>query len=185
MIMSAQHAVTTIQDLLALPDDGLRHELLDGEHVVTPSPTVRHQVLVCRLLDVLEASFGSSGVTALLSPSDIHLGPRTLVQPDLFAIRVPEDWSRASSEEIGIPQLAVEVISPASALRDRGIKRHLYLDAGVEEYWVIDIESRIIERWRAGDAGPEIAHTELRWSLTGGVSGVLTIAALFAGFVPE
>ena len=121
--MPAPHEIRTIGDLLALPEDGLRHELLDGEHVVTASPSIGHQVLVCRLLDVLEASFASSGLTALLSPADICLGPRTLVQPDLFAIRFPIDPSHATWAEVGVPPLAVEVISPASAPRDRGRPR--------------------------------------------------------------
>jgi Uma2 family endonuclease len=180
MAMSAQHAITTIEDLLALPSDGLRHELLDGDHAVTPAPSVGHQVVVVRLLSALKASFASTDLAVLASPADIHLGPRTLVQPDVFAIRLPDDWSRASWGEIGIPCLAIEVISPASARRDRGIKRDVYLSAGVEEYWIVDIDSRLVERWRAGDEKPEIAHTELRWSLRVGASGVLSVAALFA-----
>lgn len=181
MAMPAQRSVTTIEELLALPEDGRRHELLEGEHVVTPAPTVRHQVVVRRLFLALQASLTSDALTVLWSPADIHLGPRTLVQPDLFAVRTPDDWSRTNWRDIGIPLLAVEVISPTSARRDRGIKRHLYLDAGVEEYWIVDIYGRFIERWRAGDPKPAIVDTDLRWSLSIGVSGTIPVAALFDG----
>lgn len=180
MGMPAPQPVSTIEDLLALPEDGMRHELLDGEHVMTPAPAVDHQRVVQRLLVLLvEETRSRSDVEVLASPADIHLSSRTLVQPDVFiaqrdAERPAKDW-----RDVGIPLLAVEVVSPSSAAHDRGIKRRLYLDAGVEEYWIVDVDARLIERWRLGDERPEIVDRDLRWKLSVGVSGVIDVPELF------
>jgi Uma2 family endonuclease len=180
MVMPAPQPVTTIEELLALPDDGLRHELLDGEHVVTPAPALLHQRALSMLYDELHGAVARhAGLELLWSPADIRLGPRTLVQPDLFIIagdphRPPRDWT-----EVGIPLLAVEVLSPGTAARDRGKKRRLYLEAGVEEYWIVDLDARLVERWRTGDERPEMVDGVLEWRL-GGATGALEVPTLFA-----
>ncbi len=179
MAMPAPQPVTTIEELLALPDDGLRHELLDGEHVVTPAPSLNHQRVVDHLLIELSAAVADHpGLEVLTGPADIRLGPRTLVQPDLFMMasdpeHPPRDWT-----EVGTPLLAIEVLSPATAARDRGKKRRLYLEAGVEEYWIVDLDARLVERWRQGDERPEMVDGTLEWTV-GAASGTLDVAALF------
>ncbi len=180
MVMPAPQQVTTIEELLALPDDGLRHELLDGEHVVTPAPEVRHQRAVLALADVLRAGVGQrDDVEIFPVAADIRLGPRTLVQPDVFIVQSdPEqrfrDWADAPT-----PLLAAEVISPSTASYDRGKKRRLYLEAGVEEYWIVDLDARLVERWRTGDERPEIVDGNLTWSLSIGITGELDLPKLF------
>jgi hypothetical protein len=84
MRIAAPGSVTTIDELLALPDDGLRHELLDGTHVVTPAPSYPHQVVLKRLVQAIDGALGDAKVPVLWSPADIRLNPRTLVQPDLY-----------------------------------------------------------------------------------------------------
>jgi len=157
--------VTTIEELLALPDDGLRHELLDGEHVVTPAPAPRHQLV----LQEIHLVFGIAlrdrdDLLVFLSPADVVLGPRSLVQPDLFIIskdpgRPVEAWA-----EVGIPLLAVEVLSPSTASRDRGKKRRIYQRAGVGEYWIVDLDARVVERWSPLDERPEILDERIEWT---------------------
>ncbi len=181
MGMPAPNTITTIEDLLALPEDGSRHELLDGEHVVTPAPAFIHQRVHARIWKHL-ANVLSDGedIDALSSPADIYLGARTVVQPDLFVVTI--DAQRRSNvpwRDVPIPLLAVEILSPTTAARDRGKKRRLYLQAGVEEYWVVDIDARLIERWRTEDERPEIVDGELRWALSGGSSGMLDVTKLF------
>jgi Uma2 family endonuclease len=177
--MPAPQPVTTIEELLALPEDGMRHELLDGEHVVTPAPALLHQFVLGELYaELRQAVAEHAGLELFLSPADIRLGPRTLVQPDLFIIssdpeQRPREWS-----EVGIPLLAVEVLSPSTAARDRGKKRRLYLEAGVEEYWIVDLDARLVERWRQGDERPEMVDGMLEWSV-GGAAGTLDVAGLF------
>jgi len=180
MGMPATHRITTIEELLALPDDGMRHELLDGVHVVTPSPIKVHQRVVRELYEALRSSIrDNESVEIFWSPADIRLSPTTLVQPDVFIVPKPGTPSDDTWEHTSVPLLAVEVISPSTASRDRGVKRRLYLQAGVEEYWIVDIDGRVIERWHSGDARPEIIEQSLEWSLSAGVGGVIEIVSLF------
>lgn len=85
------------------------------------------------------------------SPGDVEFDDETMVQPDLFVIpgrtgRVPSSWRMMAK-----PLLAVEAISPSSARADRQEKRRTCLEEGIEEYWIVDIDSRLFERWRPGD----------------------------------
>ena len=180
MGMPAPQPVTTIEELLALPEDGMRHELLEGEHVVTPAPTHRHQRVHSYFYQALSPSLtGPTRVELLWSPADIHLGPRTLVQPDLFVLaRQPVD---TAWKDVPVSYLVIEALSPSTAARDRNKKRRIYLDAVVEEYWIVDADARVVERWRQGDARPEIVDGQLNWSLSGGVSGSIDLPRLFQG----
>ena len=180
MGMPRPQSISTIEELLALPEDGQRHELLDGEHVVTPAPSVDHQRVVGRLFMALETAIESeSRVEVLTSPADVHLSPRTLVQPDVILVRRDDERPAKEWRDVGVPLLAIEVLSRSTAARDRGTKRRLYLEAGVEEYWIVDIDARLIERWRLGDDRPEIVDGELRWELAVGASGLLKVPVLF------
>jgi Uma2 family endonuclease len=173
--------VTTIEELLALPEDGLRHELLDGVHVVTPAPRYIHQRALSELEALLRAAIsGRKDVEVIHSPADIVLGPSTLVQPDLFVIRRtpgvrPERWA-----DVGVPLLAVEILSPTTAPRDRGAKRRIYQRAAVGDYWIVDLDARLIERWRPEDARPEIADELLQWSQPGGATATLDVRGFFS-----
>ncbi len=180
MDMPAPKPITTIAELLALPEDGKRHELLDGVHVVTPTPRLMHQRVVrelSRLLD--DACEPHPDLEVFGVPGDIQLNERTVVEPDVFILlRDPEnpyqEWADAP-----VPRLVVEILSRSTAARDRGIKRRLYLEAGVEEYWIVDIDARLVERWRGDNERPEIIHETLNWSLSAGASGSIDLRALF------
>jgi Uma2 family endonuclease len=148
--------------VLALPEDGQRYELLDGELLVTPSPRPRHQVIVGEIAMRLAAYVQSAGIGRVLaSPADLFGRMGQLLQPDLFVIpsrAVPERW-----DALPDPILVVEVLSPSTARYDRGLKRRFYLRAGVPEFWIVDVDARMVERWRPGDERPEIVDGELRW----------------------
>ncbi len=179
MSMPAPQTVTTIEELLALPEDGLRHELLDGEHVMTPAPSVDHQRVLGPLSRHLaDATADHPDLEALTSPADIRLGPRTLVQPDLFIVVSDPDHRFRDWADAPIPLLAVEILSPSTAARDRGQKRRLYLEAGVEEYWIVDLDARLVERWRRGDVRPEIVEDRLDWRI-GEAGGSLQLESVF------
>ena len=158
--------ITTIEDLLALPEDGLRHEMLDGEHVVTPAPVYAHQRVLNQLQFALNTALvGRVDLQVLSSPADIVLGPRTLVQPDLFVIRVDPASPPAGWQDVDVPVLVIEILSPGTAARDRGSKRRIYQRAGVGEYWIVDLDARLIERWTPSDIRPEILDERLAWAL--------------------
>jgi len=171
--------VTTLEQLRALPDDGLRHELLEGVHVVTPAPALLHQRALVALLEQLRAALaGRKDAEPFTSPADVVLGPRTLVQPDLFVVRRTAGVPLTRWLDVGIPLLAIEILSPATASRDRGAKRRIYQRAGVAEYWIVDVDARVIERWRPEDERPEIVDETLDWGL-GGTASRLDVHALF------
>ena len=166
MAMPAPPApITTIEQLLALPEDGLRHELLDGVHAVTPAPSLPHQAVLGAVSYALQRGLeGHAQLMLLASPADIVLSPRTLVQPDLFIIRKPANIRLARWSDVGVPLLAIELLSPGTAARDRGAKRRIYQQAGVAEYWIVDLDARLVERWRPGDERPETTSGELVWA---------------------
>ena len=175
-------SVTTLDEFFALPEDNTRrHELLDGVYVVTPCPTFRHQHAVMTLWRQLMPAVAEYP-DLLLFPvlGDIVLSSRTVVQPDLFLFPKPASMD-VHWRNVERPLLAVEVLSPGNAGRDRGIKRRLYQQAGVPEYWIVDLDSRIIERWRPSDERPEILSETLSWQLTETTPPFdLDLAAFFA-----
>ena len=160
------HSVTTLDEFFALPEDkSQRQELLDGVYVVSPNPTFRHQRAVMELYYRLTRALEDHPDLLLFPlPGDIVLGPRTVVVPDLFVVPKPHSpyvhW-----RELARPILAVEVLSPGTAGRDRGIKRRLYQEAEVPEYWIVDLDSRLVERWRPEDERPEILSEILVWQV--------------------
>jgi Uma2 family endonuclease len=132
-VMAADTAFTR-EDLDALPDDGRRHELLDGAFLVTPSPGFAHQDVLMRLIDLLRPTL-PSGLVLLAGPFDVTLSDHTVVVPDLLVAPRSQFTAR---DLPGAPLLVVEVRSPSTALIDRTTKRHLYEQAGVPSYWVVD-----------------------------------------------
>jgi Uma2 family endonuclease len=158
--------ITTIAELLALPEDGMRHELLDGVHAVTPSPALLHQAVLREVMSLLVESLkGQDDLHLFSSPADVVLGPRTLVQPDVFVVRQQPGTRLRRWEDVGVPVLAVEFLSPGTAVRDRGVKRRIYQHAGVSEYWIVDLDARLVERWRPEDTRPEVLSETLEWDL--------------------
>ncbi len=169
MAMPAHTLEWTADMARALPDDGNRYEVLDGALVVTPAPSWRHQWVVGALYRALFDHAEAHRIgRVLLSPADIEFSPRRLVQPDLFVVpwtaRVPQSW-----REITTLVLAIEVLSPSTARADRQVKRRLYQSEGVPEYWIVDPDARLIERWRPQDTRPEVLDGSLTWAPRGDV----------------
>lgn len=149
------------QSPLAAP----RYELVDGVLLVTPSPNRDHQRTVKLLQIALHSYLESSPVGEILaSPFDVEVELESVMQPDLFVL--PIDESRRLADPAAMPArsllLAIEVVSPSSARFDRGVKRRLYL-RHVPEYWIVDLDAQLIERWRLGEDRPEIATNVLEW----------------------
>lgn len=164
MAMPAHTLEWTADMARALPDDGNRYEVLDGELFVTPAPVYAHQRVLSRLFAALRPyAEGHHVGWVLWSPADIEFSPRRLVQPDLFVVpwaeREPTSW-----REVTGLALAVEVLSPSTARADRQVKRRIFQDEGVPEYWIVDTDARLVERWRPGDARPEVLDGRLTWS---------------------
>jgi Uma2 family endonuclease len=136
----------TYSDLVALPDDQLRHELIDGEHVVTPSPAIPHQVILWNITEALGPYLRANPIgTALTGPVDVKLSPHTLLVPDLVYF-TSERFAQVVNEKraTAAPDLVVEILSPGTRRRDKGRKRAVYDREGVCEYWMVDPEARSI-----------------------------------------
>lgn len=164
MGMAASSTHWTIERVRALPDDGKRYEVIDGVLYMSPAPTWEHQAAVQEMLAHLREYLGGTGIgTVVLSPADVEFSNDRMVEPDLFAVPMSEGRAPRNWQEAGRLLLAVEVLSPSSARADRVVKRLLYQRERVPEYWIVDVDSRLIERWRPEDERPEILDSRLTW----------------------
>lgn len=127
----------SLHAFFALPDDGRRHELIDGIHYVSPSPALRHQWICGRVSRVLEDYFaGPRRARVFGSPVDVELSTRDVMVPDVIV--VPWETDLAAQRVEQPPKLVVEVLSPSSRNRDRQLKFERYAAFGVPHYWIID-----------------------------------------------
>jgi len=184
MVMPAvkrRWTASEVRDLIAAsPLATPRYELVDGELLVTPAPRLLHQEAVTLLLMLLRTYLDAEPAGhALPSPSDVELEPEFLSQPDVF-VMPREEWQRARLERVVRRLiLAVEVLSPSSAGHDRVRKRPVY-QRNVPEYWIVDLDARLVERWRPADDRPEILTRTLEWSPPGArTSLAIDLAAYF------
>ncbi len=143
--MIATQRPLTYADLMDMPDDGIRREVIGGELRLPPAPTAGHQDVVGNIYLILRTYGRESGGHVYLAPSDVLLGHFDIVQPDLLFLsvgreRVPPD--RHAIE--GPPDLVVEVISPGTGWIDRTRKMALYATYRVPEYWIADPLRRVI-----------------------------------------
>lgn len=146
----------TVDDYMALPIEGAGVELIRGEFAVSPSPGSRHQRVLWKLAAALDDYLKRTQAgECLFSPMDVILAEDVVVQPDLLFVR-SERRSIISDRVRGAPDLAIEVLSPATLDRDRFVKRDLYERHGVAEYWIVDPDARTVEVFslRDGAYGP-------------------------------
>jgi Uma2 family endonuclease len=139
----------TYDDFLLFPDDGKRHELIDGEHYVTPSPSRKHQAIVWNLAGIIAPYLESHPVgRAFTAPFDVVFSQFDVVEPDLLFISNARLDVLTAKNVQGVPNLVVEIGSPSTRQRDEITKRKLYERFGVEQYWVIDPELETIAVYR-------------------------------------
>lgn len=134
----------TVTDYLALPVQP-RVELMEGEFFMSPAPDDRHQIATLNVASKLDAHVrrAKSG-RVFVSPFDCVLSEGDVAQPDVLFVAT-ENLGKIRRRLYGAPDLAVEVLSPESAVRDRIVKRDLYARVGVREYWIIDPDGRAVE----------------------------------------
>lgn len=144
----------TYEDYKLLPEDS-RYEIVEGELLVTPAPSARHQRILARLLFRLMAYAEAGGHgTVLPAPTDVIFANETVVQPDLlFVARDRLGIINPAGGVHGAPDLVTEILSPSTASRDQVVKRKLYGKYGVQEYWIVDPDAKSIEVLTLGPAG--------------------------------
>lgn len=137
----------TYEDYLRLPDDGQRYEVIRGHLYVAPAPTYDHQFTLTRCITLFDSFVSSRELgEVLVSPFDILLpgGLGSPVEPDLICFRAGNQPRRGDKNFLGIPDLVLEVLSPGTRNRDRGVKFRTYQEAGIPEYWIVDPSTRTV-----------------------------------------
>ena len=142
----------TYDDFVHFPDDGKRHELIDGEHYVTPSPNLKHQSIVMNLTGVIWIYLRENKVGVVFgSPLDVVFSHFDIVEPDLLFVSEARRKVLTPKNIQGAPDLVVEVGAPGTRRRDEVIKHQLYERFGVSEYWVVDPDLDAIKVYRLTD----------------------------------
>ena len=176
-------APKTWEDVLRMPDDGNRYEFIGGRLYVTPAPVTRHQRVLARLWSALFRILVDSGLGEVLSAPLLVEFPGTgdRVQPDLLFVSHERRAIIGEKQVTGAPDLVVEILSPSTAHRDRGIKLDLYARHGVREYWIADPVEDVVDVWRfANEPGHERFSGELPVRLGGERLGLIDLAEVFS-----
>ena len=147
----------TYDDYVRFPDDDLRHEIIEGEHYVTPSPSTRHQRILLKLSHLLQSYLDTHPIGEIfIARFDVLLSEFNVFEPDLIYISKERAHQLNEKNLQGAPDLAVEILSPSTKKRDQRLKRDVYQRTGVQEYWLIDPDADVVEVLvRAGDAFEE------------------------------
>jgi Uma2 family endonuclease len=142
----------TYRDYVLIPEDGKRHEIIDGEHYVSPAPFVPHQDLVVELTVRLGGFVKAHRLGRLLvAPTDVLLSPYDIVQPDLLFV----SNERAAIVELkniqGAPDLVIEILSPSTSRLDKVLKLDAYERCGVQAYWIFDRARKGVQTYERTD----------------------------------
>jgi Uma2 family endonuclease len=141
--------ILTYDDYAALPNDGRRYELHEGELSVSPAPSPRHQRVVLNIAVILDHHVKVRRLGEIyVSPIDCIMSTITVVQPDIVYVDTEHLGSISRRGIEGAATLAIEVLSPSTADTDRRTKLQLYAKHGVPHYWIVDLDTRVIEAYR-------------------------------------
>ena len=132
----------TLEDYYALPDDQ-RYELIDGVLYDMAAPAVTHQEIAFEIAVALRKYIKDKGgkCKVFMSPVD--------VQPDIFILC---DQNKNTGRCIyGAPDMVIEITSPSTRKKDFGKKLEKYVDAGVREYWIVDVKNQKVIVYDLGE----------------------------------
>lgn len=156
MVLAARPANVplTYDEYVLFPEDGRRHEIMQGDHYVSPAPSPFHQTVSRRLLFALMQTLELTGIAWVFNaPIDLILSRTDVVQPDLVLLR-RERRSLVTARGIeGPPDVVVEILSPHGTDRDERLKHALYARFAIPEYWIVDPDLGRVTLHRLGEAG--------------------------------
>jgi Uma2 family endonuclease len=140
----------TYDDLCRIPCDGLRHEIIEGVHYVTPSPNLRHQELAGRLHFEIESYLRQNPRVGrvFFAPLDVIFTKWDVVEPDLLFVAADQPDILTADNVQGPPALVIEIVSRTTRKRDEQIKRRLFERGGVREYWIVDPKRNVVTVFR-------------------------------------
>lgn len=133
-------------DYRLFPDDGKIHELIDGMHYMTPAPTPDHQTVSKRIQHFLYTEIELTGLGLVFNaPIDVQFGEYNGVQPDLIVLLKKNKTASITPTHVkGAPDLVIEILSPSTRKKDLKLKRNLYEQFGVREYWIVDPKQKSV-----------------------------------------
>lgn len=135
------------REYCCFPDDGRRHEIIDGDHYVNPAPSTYHQTVSRRLQHQLYTQIELTGRGVVYdAPVDVQLTDHDIVQPDLVVVLTSRMQMITPTKIKGVPDLLVEILSPSTASNDATLKKQLYERVGVAEYWIVDPDNHTVEQ---------------------------------------
>ena len=150
----------TYEDYCLLPDDGRRHEIIDGEHYVNPSPNMKHQTASINLATALWAHVRQHRLGRVFSaPFDIVLSDFDVVEPDIIFVSDARKHVITDAHIKGAPDLVVEILSPSNRAYDEVVKFKRYDAMGIAEYWIVDPESETVKIYRRTSSGYALVPT--------------------------
>ena len=171
----------TYQDHQSIPEDHRRHEIIDGRLFVTPLPRYNHQRVAANLLVLLRSHAEKHGLGDIVGPITVHLHDQLVLEPDLVFIRKDRlEIVDPEGDVHGPPDLVIEILSPSTRSYDRNLKRKRYLESGVAELWLVDVDARQVDVWRSGSDEPERVREVLPWSAAG-LECAISLADVFRG----
>lgn len=161
MAPSTHRVKFTYEDYVLFPQDGKRHELIDGDHYMTPAPDLKHQAVSSNLHRLLGMHIHAMRLGHLFAaPTDVVLSDQDIVQPDLLFVSTAHSSILTPTHVHGAPDLVVEILSESTRRTDEIVKRKLYERYGVPEYWIVDPELGTVKIYRMADNG-YVRATEL------------------------
>lgn len=164
-----------------------RYELADGELLVTPSPSNRHQRIAFELAVLMREYVMLHQLGEVrLGPGAVRLDRASYFEPDVYVVPAVNGRRQASAIAVTRVLLAIEVLSPSSARHDRITKRRYFQKHGVPDYWVVDGEACAFECWRPGDERAMLVDDVLTWRPQGTSTSLqLDITAFFDAVADE
>jgi Uma2 family endonuclease len=169
-------------DLDAFPDDGNRYEIIDGELIVSATPSRLHQRALFALARLLAAHADALNLEIMVAPTDVRASAKTQVEPDILALPRRFDGRVASRwEPMTRLLLAVEILSPSTAPIDRTLKKELFQSQRVPAYWIVDVDERVVEVWTPDAQHAQIVTDQLAWQPVPNVDPlIIDLPALFS-----
>ena len=163
-------------EYVCFPDDGKRHEIIDGDHYINPAPSTYHQTVSRRIHFDLYQQIELTELGVIFNaPTDVQLTDFDIVQPDLVVVLNDRVRQITPTKIKCVPHLAIEIISPSNPTYDRVLKKQLYERTGVPEYWVVDPGDHFVEQYilKVGEYQP--ARREESAITFNGIDGGITV----------
>lgn len=155
-------AKLTYNEYVLFPEDGNRHEIIDGRHYMNFAPAPRHQAISRQIYQQIEVTQIGQVINA---PIDLQLSDVDVVQPDLVVV-LTENRIITQTRIRGVPDLVTEILSPSNRQHDTQLKKQLYEQYAVPEYWIVDPDECVVSRYRLDDAEKFSVAAEFKQAIT-------------------